>query len=87
MTSRAENKSRDDRLVLTAREVASALGVSERHVWGMNHNGRLPEPVRFGKAVRWVKADIEAWLAAGAPMRDRWLASESDSSKGVRKVS
>lgn len=60
------------RLAITASEVAALLGVSRAHVWRLNAAGRLPEPVRLGKAVRWLRSEIEAWLAAGAPDRDTW---------------
>lgn len=82
----SENKSSNDRLVLTARELAMLLGISERHLWSMNRNGRLgPEPIRFGKVARWTRSSIEAWLEAGAPPRDQWRGSGPN--ENIRKVS
>lgn len=60
------------RLALSAGEVAKLLGISRAHVWRMHSSGRLPPPVRLGRAVRWERAAIEGWLSAGAPSRDRW---------------
>jgi len=60
------------RLALTADEVANLLGISTRHLWSLNSSGRLPRPVRFGRAVRWPIDELRAWLAAGAPERSRW---------------
>jgi len=62
------------RLALSADEVAEALGISRAHVWKLASTGRLPKPVRLGRAVRWARKDLEEWLAAGAPSRDRWEA-------------
>jgi excisionase family DNA binding protein len=60
-------------LLITARETAKVLGVSPRHLWTMLHNGRLgPSPVRLGRALRFNRLEIEAWLAAGAPARQQW---------------
>ena len=61
-----------DRLALTATEVAALLGVSRAHVWRLNAAGKLPEPIRLGKAVRWQRAELEKWLEAGAPDRSTW---------------
>ena len=52
-----------ERLALTAREVARLLGVSERAVWAWTRAGRFPKPARLGRAVRWLRADVVAYLA------------------------
>lgn len=62
------------RLALSAEEVADALGISRAHVFRLASSGRLPSSFRLGRAVRWDRATIEAWLAAGAPPRERWEA-------------
>jgi len=61
-------------IALSADEVALLLGISRAHVWRLASSGRLPRPVRFGRAVRWDRRNIQDWLAAGAPPRDRWEA-------------
>jgi len=71
------------RIALSADEVAEALGISRAHVWKLTSTGRLPKPVHLGRAVRWPRKDLEAWLAAGAPSRDRW---EADQQRKSRKV-
>jgi excisionase family DNA binding protein len=60
------------RLAISACELAERLGISERHVWALHSSGRLPRPIRFGRAVRWPVQEIEEWLAAGAPGRSHW---------------
>jgi len=59
-------------LAVTADEVAELLGVSRAHVWRLHSSGRLPSPVRFGRAVRWDRQMLALWLAAGAPPREKW---------------
>lgn len=59
-------------IVVNTAELATLLHVSQRHINDMNKEGRLPAPVRFGRAVRWIRSEIDAWLAAGAPDRNAW---------------
>lgn len=59
-------------LALPAAAVAEMLHISERHLWSLHSSGRLPRPVRFGRAVRWSVDELRDWLAAGAPSRDVW---------------
>jgi excisionase family DNA binding protein len=67
------------RPVLTADEAADLLGISVRHLWACLASGRLgPQPIAFGRAKRWRKEELLAWIAAGAPPRDQWLARESN---------
>jgi excisionase family DNA binding protein len=65
------------KLLLSAPEVAELLGVSKRHVAALNSSGRLPRPIRLGRAVRWHADEMREWLAAGAPSRERWEALRS----------
>jgi len=59
-------------LLLTASDVAGLLAVSLRTVRRLDMTGRLPAPLLIGRAVRWRRAEITSWLAAGAPPRSRW---------------
>ena len=59
-------------LLLKDREVAALLGVSRRHVATLRASGRMPAPVRLGCSVRWQRDEIEGWIAAGCPARERW---------------
>ncbi len=61
-----------ERLAIPASAVAKLLSISERHVWALSASGRLPRPVRYGRAVRWNLAELRAWQDAGSPPRDRW---------------
>jgi hypothetical protein len=45
----------------------------------MHSTGRLgPLPVAFGRAKRWRADALRAWLAAGAPCRNKWLAMSGE---------
>lgn len=63
-----------ERLAVTAAEFAKLLDISERHLWAQHAAGKIPRPLRFGRAVRWNRAELQAWLDAGAPARDQWEA-------------
>lgn len=55
---------------LTDRDLAARLNVSRSFVWKLHSQGRLPMPIKLGRACRWRLADIEAWERAGCPSRD-----------------
>jgi excisionase family DNA binding protein len=57
--------------LLDVRAVAALLDCSTRHVYRLSDAGRMPAPVRVGALVRWRRADIDAWLAAGCPATRR----------------
>lgn len=48
--------------LLSAREVAGILGISERQVWRMVSAGELPAPKRVGTLTKWRRSEIEAWV-------------------------
>jgi len=59
-------------LLLDAKALAHLLGVARCTVWSWLSSGRIPSPVRIGGTVRWRRDEIEAWIIAGAPPRERW---------------
>lgn len=63
-------------LLLSAVEAARLLRISERHFYKLHASGRVPRPVRFGRAVRWRADELREWVAAGAPPRARWEAMQ-----------
>ena len=68
----------------TRDDLAQLLQVSLRHVAAMNSSGRLPRPIRLGRAVRWLADEFHEWLEAGAPTRDRWEALKAAKRTGGR---
>jgi len=63
-------------LAIDTRELAELLHVSKRHLERMDASGRLPKPIRLGRAKRWLTSELEAWLEAGCPDRRTWLATK-----------
>ena len=59
-------------LTVNARQAAKMLNVSVRQVWRLCNTGKLPKPIRLGHCVRWRKAELEAFVAAGCPTREQW---------------
>ena len=57
----------DLRELLTAAEAAEMAGVGKRSWWRFSSSGKAPAPVRIGRSVRWRRAEIADWIAAGCP--------------------
>lgn len=51
-----------ERRLLTARDVAGYLAVSEATVHRMAKRGDLPAALKVGNSVRWDRAAIDRWL-------------------------
>lgn len=56
--------------LLDVRAVAATLSCSPRHVIRLSEAGRMPAPIRLGTLLRWNRALIEQWIAAGCPRAD-----------------
>lgn len=55
-------------------EAAELCGLSRSGWHKANSAGRVPLPVRIGRATRWRRTELLDWIAAGTPRRDRWIA-------------
>lgn len=54
--------------LLTVKDVAAILQTSEGHVRRLVVRDQIPEPLRpGGRAVRWTREQITAWIEAGCP--------------------
>ena len=85
--SNSKNVDATQCLAIPADAVARLLGISPRHVWGLNASDRLPRPIRLGRSVRWNRAELEAWLAAGGPRRDEWERIKAETNCALRNPS
>ena len=56
--------------LLSTAEAARLLGIGERTFWRHSRSGAAPAPVRIGGAVRYRRAELLAWIAAGCPRCD-----------------
>ncbi len=55
------NQTRIDRLLLTAREAARILSISERTLFTWTKRGEI-QCVRIGRAVRYDPTDLKRWI-------------------------
>ncbi len=60
-TANQPQKRMDERLLLSARETAKRLAVSERHLFNLTAEGAVP-CVRIGRLVRYRLESIEQWI-------------------------
>jgi len=67
----------ENRLLLTAKELAELLGVNKATIWGWRNSGRIPTPLKLGRCTRWRSDEIEAWIKADCPSREKWLQIKS----------
>ena len=67
-----EDPPEDEALLLNSREVAKLLTVCDKTVYRMQKSGEMPEPVKIGRAVRWGRTEIMAWVDAGCPPASEW---------------
>jgi excisionase family DNA binding protein len=66
-----EESSMSTPVLLTVKEVAEMLGLSERTVYRLSDAGNMPCPVKLGAAVRWRTKELEAWIEEGCPARHK----------------
>ena len=59
--NRTVNNLRVGQLLLTPRQAAEALQISERKLWGMKASGEIPH-VLLGRSVRYPLADLQQWI-------------------------
>jgi predicted DNA-binding transcriptional regulator AlpA len=65
-------------LLLTARQGASLCGVSTATWWRWDSAGRIPAALRLSPGcVRWRRAELVDWTAAGCPERRTWEAIQT----------
>ena len=51
----------EKRLLLTSRQAAEALQISERKLWSMKASGEIPY-VLLGRSVRYARVDLQQWI-------------------------
>jgi len=60
-------------LLLSASDAAQLLGIGRSHFYALHSCGRLgPQPVMLGRRTLWRKAELESWVAANCPVRQKW---------------
>jgi len=61
-------------LLVDAREAARLLGIGKSLFYQLQATGRLPPPVRLGRAVRWHRETLIRWCEIGCPSAERFEA-------------
>ena len=59
-------------LLVDVREACRLLNIGRSLFFALKSAGRLPDPVHLGRAVRWGREELRAWVAAGCPPREVW---------------
>jgi len=60
-------------ILLSSREAAKLLNISERTLWGFAKSGRILQPIRIGTSVRWNALELRRWADAGCPSHEEWI--------------
>jgi len=64
----AEVSSFPDAELITAKELARLLAISERTLYRLKSMGEIPNPVTLGGSVRWRLTEIREWILKGCPI-------------------
>lgn len=59
-------------LAVDSHGAAALVGVSESHWRVMLAGGRIPAGFRLGRRRLWSVQELQAWILASAPSRDKW---------------
>jgi predicted DNA-binding transcriptional regulator AlpA len=60
-------------LLLNAEETSGILGISRSNFYALLSAGRIgPAPIHLGKRVLWKRSEIENWVQADCPVRQKW---------------
>lgn len=68
-------------LLIGAALLAKRLNVSLRTIRTWDAAGKIPTPLRISGTVKFSVAEVEAWIAAGAPCRTEWVARTASRQK------
>ena len=66
----------DDPILITEREAAKVLCISPRKLWDLRQQGDVPH-IRLGRAVRYSRRDLAAWIDAQACSRGNKTSTHS----------
>ena len=70
-------------VLLDAIHTAEMLGVHRATVFKLNASGKMPRPVKLGRATRWWRDELLEWVGAGCPPRSKW---EARNAAPIRKI-
>lgn len=59
-------------LLLSAHEMMRLLDIARSTLYLWDQEGRIPRPVKIGSRVYWRRDEMNQWVAAGCPPREKW---------------
>lgn len=54
-------------VLLTIRELAAILKISQRSIWRLVSSGKLIQPLHIGGSIRWRQDEVLKWIEKGCP--------------------
>lgn len=58
--------------LLDATQAGMVCGIHRATVFKLVACGKFPRPVKLGRSTRWVKDELNAWIAAKCPSLAKW---------------
>ena len=58
--------------LLNPQEVAEMLDLDKTTIYRHRRDGKFPLPVKIGRSIRWIQAELKKWLEMGAPTLRQW---------------
>ena len=74
----------NDTLLLRAAEAARLCAVSKVSWFRWDSAGRIPQGLKIGGCKVWRRSELEAWIEAGTPNREKWQALQAATRRGGR---
>jgi excisionase family DNA binding protein len=70
-------------LLLSSLQAAALLGISRSHFYGLISSGTLGVmPIRLGERVLWNRNELERYVEAGCPTKEKWQAMKKGDNAG-----
>ena len=63
-----------DSLLLRAAEASRLCAISKVTWYRWDSAGRIPQGLKIGGAKVWRRSELEGWIEAGLPNREKWVA-------------
>ena len=71
-------------LLISDVQAAALAGVSRASWHRLRAAGKIPTPIKLGRAVRWRRAEVVAWIDAGCPEARTWAAMQAATGRRLK---
>ena len=71
----------DVAVMVDATQAGAMVGLHRATVFKLVSAGKFPRPVKLGRATRWVKDELTAWIVAKCPPLAKWEAMNAAPSR------